>query len=143
MKLIVMLEDDLGRIERFRAIVTRHHPYAEWNITRTAPAFIAEYSKLTDKPDLICLDHDLFTDTPDEPDPGDGRDVSNFLVTQSPQSPVMIHSTNHVAADSMMFSMREAGWTVDRLSPIGEDWIEEYWYPVAMEFAARGKGPVQ
>ena len=142
MKLLVMLEDDLERIERFRAVVAKHHPQATWNISRTAPAFIAAYSQLTDKPDLICLDHDLFTDTPDEPDPGDGRDVSSFLITQPPRSPAMIHSTNNVAADSMMFSMRDAGWTVDRLSPIGEDWIEEYWYPVASEFAARGIDPV-
>ena len=133
-----MLEDDLERIRRFRSIIARHHPTATLNISRTAQAFIDAYLGLTDIPDLICLDHDLFTDTPDEPDPGDGRDVSNFLITQPPNSPVMIHSTNTNAAYSMMYSMRDAGWTVNRLSPIGEDWIESYWYPVASEFAAQG-----
>ncbi len=142
MNLLIMLEDDLDRIERFRAIIARHHPQATLNVSRTAPAFIAAYSRLTEIPDLICLDHDLFTDTPDEPDPGDGRDVSSFLVMQPPRSPTLIHSTNSIAADSMMYSMRDAGWTVDRLLPIGEDWIEADWYPVAAEFAARGVDPV-
>jgi hypothetical protein len=39
----------------------------------------------------------------------------------------------------MMFSMRDAGWTVDRIAPIGDDWIESYWYPVALQMIERGK----
>jgi hypothetical protein len=38
----------------------------------------------------------------------------------------------------MMFSMRDAGWTVDRIAPIGDDWIESYWHPVALEMIQRG-----
>jgi hypothetical protein len=38
----------------------------------------------------------------------------------------------------MMFAMRDAGWTVDRIAPIGDDWIESYWYPVALEMIERG-----
>jgi hypothetical protein len=93
---------------------------------------------LNDTPDLICLDHDLFTDSPDEPDPGDGRDVAAFLITRLAKCPALIHSTNAHAADSMMFSMRDAGWTVDRIAPIGDDWIESFWYPVALEMIGRG-----
>jgi hypothetical protein len=52
--------------------------------------------------------------------------------------PALIHSTNAHAADSMLFSMRDAGWTVDRIAPIGDDWIESYWYPIAMEMISRG-----
>ncbi len=74
MKLLLMLEDDHDRIRRFRAIVARHHPDAVLKIARTAPDFKTEYWSLNDTPDLICLDHDLFTDSPDEPDPGDGRE---------------------------------------------------------------------
>ena len=33
----------------------------------------------------------------------------------------------------MMFTLQDAGWQADRISPLGEDWIEEYWYPVAKE----------
>lgn len=133
-----MLEDDLDRIRRFRAVVAHQHPGAVLTIARTAPTFISEYRSLRQTPELICLDHDLFTDSPDDPDPGDGRDVSAFLITQPPTCPVLIHSTNTFAADSMMYSMREAGWIVTRISPIGDDWIESYWYPIAQEMIECG-----
>jgi len=41
----------------------------------------------------------------------------------------------------MMFSMRDAGWTVDRIAPIGDDWIEAYWYPVAYKTAVANTYP--
>ncbi len=121
-----------------RPLLARHHAYAVLTVARTAHDFVAKYKALAAVPDLICLDHDLFVDSPDDSDPGDGRDVSNFLATQMAQCPVLIHSTNAPAADSMLFSMRDAGWTVDRIAPIGDDWIESYWYPVALEMIARG-----
>lgn len=138
MKLLLMLEDDHDRIRRFREVVARYHSSADLKIARTALDFKTEYLSLRRMPDLICLDHDLFTDSPDDPDPGDGRDVCEFLVTQSAVCPTLIHSANAHAADSMMFSMRDAGWTADRIAPIGDDWIETYWYPVASEMIARG-----
>jgi|LakMenEpi03Aug12_release.lakeMendotaPanAssembly.Ray.scaffolds.fasta_scaffold439357_2 hypothetical protein len=139
MNLLLMLEDDHDRIRRFREIVARHHPDAVLKIARTSPDFKTEYWSLNDTPDLICLDHDLFTDSPDDPDPGDGYDVTRFLITRPAKCPALIHSTNAPAADSMMFSMRDAGWTVDRIAPIGDDWIESYWYPVALQMIERGK----
>ena len=45
---------------------------------------------------------------------------------------ILIHSTNAPAADSMLLTLRDAGWVVDRISPLGDDWIEAYWYPYAM-----------
>ena len=138
MKLLMMLEDDLDRIRRFRAVVAGHFPNAALNISRTARDFIVSYPALSDTPDLICLDHDLFTDSPNDPDPGDGRDVSNYLISQKAKCPVLIHSTNTSAADSMLYSMRDAGWTIDRIAPIGEDWIEAFWYPTACDMIASG-----
>ena len=68
----------------------------------------------------------------DEPDPGDGRDVAEFLAGQTPCCPVLIHSTNGPAADSMYFTLDDAGWTVDKIAPFGEDWIEAYWRPTVV-----------
>ncbi|WP_321188425.1 cyclic-phosphate processing receiver domain-containing protein [Roseiconus lacunae] len=135
-----MLEDDLDRISRFRAVLALHHPAVTLDVHRTAPEFIDAYSCLGRVPDLICLDHDLFTDSPDDPDPGDGCDVSAFLVTRKPIAPAVIHSTNAAAADSMLYSMRDAGWDVDRIAPLGEDWIESYWFPTACEMVAAHDG---
>ena len=69
--MLYMLEDDLDRIERFGRMASLMS--LELKVFRTAPRFIEEYSILTAVPTLICLDHDLFADTPEDPDPGDGR----------------------------------------------------------------------
>ena len=137
MRHLFMLEDDLDRIRRFNAIVSKHHPNTQINVYHNAPEFIAAYPNISTTPCLICLDHDLFVDSPADPDPGDGRDVSAFLTTQDAVCPALIHSTNAPAADSMMFSMRDAGWTVDRIAPLGDDWIEAYWYPEAIEMITK------
>lgn len=126
----IMLEDDLERIERFQSVLRPQHCL---DVSRTAWGFIDLYQRRTETVDLICLDHDLFTDSPDDPDPGDGRDVSRFLATEPPLAPVLIHSTNADAADSMLFSLRDAHWDAERIAPIGADWIEDYWYPTVVE----------
>nr|WP_306796855.1 cyclic-phosphate processing receiver domain-containing protein [Rhodopirellula sp. JC740] len=128
-----MLEDDRDRIARFDAVLRLHHDDASLLVERTAPAFINAYLGLrfTCKPDLIALDHDLFVDSPNDPEPGDGRDVARFLADSDPICPVLIHSTNASAADSMLYTLLDAGWIADRISPLGDDWIEQYWYPYA------------
>lgn len=129
MPLIVMLEDDRDRIARFQSMLTDPTVNGSLTVSRTAYDFINSYETSNSTPDLIALDHDLFTDRPDDPDPGDGRDVAAYLASKQPVCPVLIHSTNAPAAESMLFTLDEVGWTVDRISPLGEDWIEAYWYP--------------
>ncbi len=131
--LIVMLEDDHERIARFAAVLSRSFRFLYW---RTAHDFIANFPRIP-KPQLIALDHDLFVDHPGDPDPGDGRDVSSYLSTVVPIAPVLIHSTNSHAADSMLYQLRDSGWKADRISPIGEDWIESDWFPFAVVFQSR------
>lgn len=132
-----MLEDDLERIARFQRVIQQHYPNAELTVFRTATAFIDGYTRQEHSPDLVCLDHDLFPDSSEDPDPGDGRDVAAFLVTQTPNAPALIHSTNASAADSMLFLMEEHGWNVERIAPLGDDWIESYWFPSAREMIAK------
>jgi len=138
MKLVLILEDDLERIQRFRSTLERYHPSAVVKIARSVSEFINTYLSLESSPDLISLDHDLFPDSPDDPDPGDGRDAAKFLITQGTKVPVLIHSSNNFAADSMLFSMRDVGWSVKRVAPIGDDWIELDWYSVASKMVKRG-----
>lgn len=133
MLFVLMLEDDRERIQRFRAILRRHDGGVEVGIHRTAGEFIAAFGRLESPPSLIALDHDLFTDHESDPDPGDGRDVARYLAERRPMCPVLIHSSNAPAADSMLFTLRDANWEVDRIAPIGGDWIETYWYPIALD----------
>lgn len=134
--MLVMLEDDRERIVRFTKVL------GEMNIAlayaRTASDFIRLYRARAEAPVLIGLDHDLFVDNVGDPDPGDGRDVAAFLASEQPVAPILIHSTNADAADSMLFTLADAGWSVERIAPIGHDWIESYWLPTVMDMI-RGK----
>lgn len=137
--LIVMLEDDHDRLTRFAAMLSGQPSGFRLLYWRTAHDFISNFATLQLTPELIALDHDLFVDNPGDPDPGDGRDVSTFLAKQKPISPILIHSSNSVAADSMLFALRDSGWTVERISPIGDDWIEVDWFPIAIEMIEFGR----
>jgi CheY-like chemotaxis protein len=124
---ILMLEDDRERLDRFAKVLASRLRSAQFDYWRSAPEFITAYEQLEQYPHLIALDHDLFVDHPDDPDPGDGRDVARFLANRPPSCPVLIHSTNGPAADNMLFTLRDAGWRVERIAPIGDDWIEADW----------------
>lgn len=126
-----MLEDESERLDRFEKVLSQFNGPLTWNHWRTAPDFIAGFKSAAQVPTLICLDHDLFTDHPDDPDPGDGRDVAEFLATQSPCCHVIIHSSNSHAADSMFFTLADANWDVEKIAPLGQDWIESYWWVTA------------
>ena len=128
---ILMLEDETHRLDRFMSVLAENCPDVVLNHWRTANSFIDGFKNAAVKPMLICLDHDLFVDSPDDPDPGDGRDVAEFLAKTIPCCHVIIHSSNAPAAQSMYFTLLEADWDVERIAPIGQDWIESYWWPTA------------
>ncbi|MEL7500740.1 MAG: cyclic-phosphate processing receiver domain-containing protein [Planctomycetota bacterium] len=127
-RLILMLEDESERLTRFDFMLAKLGASVEWRHWRTAPEFVAGFQAAGRTPSLICLDHDLFTDHPDDPDPGDGRDVAQFMAAQKPCCHVIIHSSNAHAADSMYFTLADANWDVERIAPLGHDWIESYWW---------------
>ncbi|MEM9411001.1 MAG: cyclic-phosphate processing receiver domain-containing protein [Planctomycetota bacterium] len=129
-RFILMLEDDNDRLARFNTVLSDIDglKFENW---KTADGFIGGYSRCVDGalPDLICLDHDLFPENEADPDPGDGRDVAEYLATQAPNCHVVIHSSNAVAADSMFFTLEDAGWSVEKIAPLGRRWVEDYWWP--------------
>lgn len=128
---LVMLEDELERLERFNHVIDGFELPVDFRHWRTADGFISGYRELKFAPSLICLDHDLFTERPDDPDPGDGKQVAKFLSQCDPVCHAIIHSSNQPAADAMYFLMLESGWDVERIAPLGSDWIESYWWPEA------------
>jgi hypothetical protein len=132
--LILMLEDETERLTRFEAVLTRCCCPTKLLHWLTAWEFQSGFGANDEEPALICLDHDLLVDGPD---PGDGRDVANFLATQTPNAHVIIHSSNAPAASSMFFTLEEAGWDVEKIAPLGEDWIEAYWFPIARKWIER------
>lgn len=84
---------------------------------------------------FIALDHDLEMlegdDTNELIDPGTGRDVADYLATQKPVCPVIIHTTNFPAGVGMEMTLKETGWKTKRIVPYGDmEWIPELWFPV-------------
>jgi Cyclic-phosphate processing Receiver domain len=91
----------------------------------------------TDDVALVSLDNDLEPLGYEEGRPidaGDGLAVARFLIESANPSqpsadfPILIHSTNDIAATSMQESLSDAGWDVSRIVPYdGEKWIGEAW----------------
>ena len=121
---VLMLEDDAERLERFRAIAVRLGvDLITWP---NAHLMLGEIGALLSGATLIALDHDLEPTGPN--DPGDGLMVAKHLATLPPACPVVIHTSNGVRGDAMEGEFELAGWTYHRVPPFGDDWIEADWY---------------
>jgi hypothetical protein len=124
--MLLMLEDDGERIERFKATLLAIAPTMTLMIWRSAGKMIREIEPFLPSARLISLDHDL-EPVEGEGDPGDGIDVARFLAAKPPVCPVIIHSSNRSRSDWMIGEFELGGWEYKRVAPIGEDWIEAYW----------------
>lgn len=126
---LLMLEDNDDRIQGFQLAVRLLVPNLELKVWFDAPTMISEIPAWFDRVRLFSLDHDLVPRSTLAADPGTGLEVAEFLATHAPICPVLIHSSNTDRAWSMHNEFRFAGWTVDRIGPIGEDWIQTLWLP--------------
>ena len=127
MKTILILEDNDERIAAFQETVAMLKDAFELKVWRDAPSMIAECEVFFPTAALISLDHDLNPVPGGMADPGTGLDVARFLGDFLPVCPVLIHSSNTDRVYSMHNELRFAGWTVDRVGPLGTDWIETSW----------------
>lgn len=131
---ILILEDNDERIAAFQKTVGALGNHFELKIWRDAPSMIAECEVFFPTAALISLDHDLNPQPGVTADPGTGLDVAKFLAECRPVCPLIIHSTNADRAYSMFNELRFADWIVERVGPIGKDWIETMWLRKAHEF---------
>ncbi len=129
---IVILEDNADRQAVMRAcIADRFYTFDAhfFDDAREAIRFLDAH--LADTV-AISLDNDLELKTgPDgrSIDPGEGRDIADFLATRAPVCPVIIASTNSFAADAMENALREAGWKTRRIIPFDDtEWIKTDWF---------------
>jgi ADP-ribosylglycohydrolase len=127
MKTILILEDNDERIAGFRQAVATLGRDFELRLWQDAPSMIAECETFFPTAALISLDHDLNPLPGATADPGTGVDVARFLGDFMPVCPVLIHSSNTDRVYSMHNELRFASWMVDRVGPIGTDWIETSW----------------
>ena len=79
----------------------------------------------------ISLDNDLeLKPGPDGRmiDPGSGVEVAEYLANKPAVCPVVIHTTNTNAAESMKSLLAAAGWGTRRVVPFDDmNWIESDW----------------
>ncbi len=136
MKTILILEDNDERIAGFQKTVTELNGGFELKIWRDAHSMIAECAEFFPSAALICLDHDLNPQPGITTDPGTGFDVTKYLCDFMPVCPVLIHSSNVDRVYSMHNELRFAGWMVDRVGPLGTDWIQTTWLRRARELLA-------
>ncbi len=127
MKNILILEDYDERIVAFRKSVAALGDDCELKVWRDAPSMIADCEAFFPTGALILLDHDLNPMPGVTTDPGTGVDVAQFLGDFLPVCPVLIHTSNMDRLWTMHNELRFAGWIVNRVGPIGTDWIETSW----------------
>jgi hypothetical protein len=129
-RMLLMLEDDSERIERFTATWQTLAPSMPLIVWRSARKMIREIDPFLNSARLISLDHDLEQQEGETEDPGDGIEVAKFLAEKPPVCPVIIHSSNGQRSDWMLGEFELGGWQYKRVAPIGDDWIEAYWRDV-------------
>ncbi len=143
--IIAILEDSMPRTEAMRAAVSHILPDATCVFFDSAAAIIAWMQEHSESMLLVSLDHDLeFLTGPEGQllDPGDGRDVAAFMAGLRPCCPVIVHTSNSMAATSMMFTLEEANWQVERVFPDGGlEWVRRQWVTAVDRVLRSGNSP--
>jgi Cyclic-phosphate processing Receiver domain len=131
MKIVILEDNDERQAEMRRCLQDRFHQY-ELVFFADAAAMVDYLATRLDDTIAICLDHDLelIPDGQGRPlDPGTGRVVADFLASQSPRCPVVIHTSNSAAAVGMEMVLQEAGWKTYRVLPMNDlEWITTDWF---------------
>ena len=129
--MIAILDDEHDRIAAMMPLLQRLFPGRTLKTFDNAPDMIVWLRDHLVECILLCLDHDLGpnrTRSGSVFDPGSGRDVADFIATSPPVCPVIIHTTNSMAAPGMEMVLSDAGWSCSRVVPYGHiDWIGESW----------------
>ena len=131
---IVILDDEIDRLEEMTHVLSERLPEYDLVTFKNAPDIITWLRDNLSSAAIISLDHDLFPQSDEEPDPGTGRDVADFLATQSPVCHVIIHTTNSLAAPGMELVLNDQGWTNSRVMPFNDlEWVTMWWIREVMD----------
>lgn len=114
-----------------RSLVSDSYPDYEIMLFNNAPDTIEWLKGNITSVVLMSLDHDLGPNREWDGhvfDPGTGRDIVDYLVTQKPICPVIVHSTNYLARDGMIFALEGSGWKASFVMPYNDlEWIQGAW----------------
>jgi hypothetical protein len=69
---------------------------------------------------------------------GNAPGIIDYLATQNPCCPVIIHTTNSLAAPGMVMAMEDSGWASSRVVPYDDlKWVWAEWIVRVAEGLAR------
>lgn len=140
--LIAVLEDNADRIEVMKSWLEDRYYMYEHYFSDTPSEFIQTLQVNTDRILIASLDHDLFERVGGE-NGFTGMMVVDYLKDVVPQFPVIIHSSNSHAAETMIDKLRSSHWQVARVIPFDDtSWIGDEWYPTLRRFIRRIAKPV-
>ena len=138
---IVILEDCMERRRLMTDVLRDRFAQVGVLFFYTSGEAIVHLRENMDRLLAVILDHDLELIEVDKHrliDPGTGRDVADYLATQSPVCPVVVHSTNSPAAIGMLAALEDAGWSTERVIPVGEfKWIRTIWIKAVQDAITR------
>ncbi|MCT7985605.1 hypothetical protein NG796_20235 [Laspinema sp. A4] len=136
-EIIAILEDDPGRIQAMEKRLKESFPDYAAIFFNNAPDIIAWLKRHLHECLLLSLDHDLgpsWERSGQLFDPGIGREVVDYLITQLPQCPVILHTSNGDAEIGMEMALKGANWHCERVIPSHSleaidswDWIDSDW----------------
>ena len=136
-KVIVILEDEIGRITEMKKLLSSNFSDYEVVFFDNTIEMLDWLRGNLNKACLICLDHDLGSDRiikGQMADPGTGKDIAYYLETQKPVCPVIIHTTNSFGRDAMKFALQDAGWHTTVILPFADtSWIKNTWFNTVKE----------
>jgi hypothetical protein len=128
---ICILEDNRDRQAAMRDCLSERFHQFEAVFFEDASKMVRHLQSHLGGTILLCLDHDLDLQVNGKAkpvDPGTGRDVVDWLATQAPACPVILHSTNTTAVQGMQLALEDRGWTTYRVVPWGDlEWIGTAW----------------
>jgi CheY-like chemotaxis protein len=130
---IAILEDNEDRQEVMRAFLADRFYMYDVRIFDAAAQMIQFLQEYLSSALVISLDHDLELKPGPQGrciDPGTGREVADYLATQQPVCPVIIHTSNSQAALSMKMVLKDTHWKTRRVVPFDDlGWIGTDWFP--------------
>lgn len=140
---IFILEDNPARVVEMHRVLDEELPDFDRRIEDDEATAIAWLKQHQADVVLVSLDHDLDSVVrPGEPpgiDHGWGRGVADFLATQEPTCPVVVHTSNATAGDGMYFELVRAHWPTFRVYPFEHHtWIERDWRAMIRRLKSSG-----
>jgi hypothetical protein len=137
--MLLMLEDNLDRLARFRAAICRIDSTVRLQFWRNAWMMVKEVEGSLPGARLTSLDHDLEPEEDNAGDPGTGWDVTKFLAALPPACPVIIHTSNRERSSWMCGEFELGGWDYHCVPPFSADWIENDWRRAARSLLKRAR----